>query len=611
MNSLEIPIKHSREYKLRRFANWFPLGLTYAFLYMGRYNLTVAKNALGDLMTKEDFGFIFGIGTVVYAVAFLLNGPLTDSIGGKRAILTSAFGSGLMNLLIGLFIRNMIVNPGSFNVSMVLIMTILYSINMYFQSFGAVAIVKINAHWFHVRERGGFSGIFGTMISSGLFFAFTLNGWFLNMTQDWGPHGTQASWWVFFFPSIILFIMFIIELFLLKDRPGQVGFEDFDTGDASSGEKGTVPIFDILKRIITNPIILTIALIEFCTGVLRNGVMHWFPIYAKEIWVLPPYHTLRDGSWGHWYIIIGMFLIATILFVIGARLHGKQKAYLIISGAIIALVPFFHGGWGGLLFIAGVAGGNIAGWVSDLFFQSRRAPAAGGLYLILAVCAIGMIFGLGGTKNKIGWVDNTKVPFQIGDEIIEIAGVTKINNWSVISKAVACIPSHCQGEGIQWDTKRCMCTAEPEETSNNIQYSLGTIPVKILRNGHQMEYNLRDWKETARAGDTRNLAAGPELTFTPFLLGFFVFMISLCVIGTHGLLSGTATMDFGGSKGAATAVGMIDGFVYLGTAVQSFCLGYLTTRNWIYWPIFLLPFAIIGFFLLLKIWNAKPQSKKQ
>ena len=44
---------HSKAFLFRRFGNWFPLGLTYALLYMGRYNLTVAKNSLGDLMTTD------------------------------------------------------------------------------------------------------------------------------------------------------------------------------------------------------------------------------------------------------------------------------------------------------------------------------------------------------------------------------------------------------------------------------------------------------------------------------------------------------------------------------------------------------------------------------
>ena len=94
-----------------------------------------------------------------------------------------------------------------------------------------------------------------------------------------------------------------------------------------------------------------------------------------------------------------------------------------------------------------------------------------------------------------------------------------------------------------------------------------------------------------------------------WMLGVIVFLVSTCVIGTHGLLSGTATMDFGGRKGAATAVGMIDGFVYLGTGVQSFALGWITTKNWHWWPLFLLPFAALGFYLLTRIWHEKPKGK--
>ena len=63
------PLSHGRWFMMRRFINWFPLGMTYAFLYMGRYNLNVCKNALGSLMTKEDFGLIFSAGTVTYGFA--------------------------------------------------------------------------------------------------------------------------------------------------------------------------------------------------------------------------------------------------------------------------------------------------------------------------------------------------------------------------------------------------------------------------------------------------------------------------------------------------------------------------------------------------------------
>lgn len=609
----ELAIKHSKAFRIRRFLNWFPMGLTYAFLYMGRYNLTVAKTSLGDRMTKEEFGFIFGVGTIVYACAFLFNGPLTDKIGGKKAILIGAFGTALMNLIMGILIHAF--TQGTWTGNITPLMAVLYGFNMYFQSYGAVAIVKVNSYWFHVRERGGFSGIFGTMITSGIFFAFTVNDWILDKTKELSATGEGAPWVVFFVPSGILFTMFLIELFLLKDRPSLAGFEDFDTGDASSGEENIdIPLLTIMKRVITNPIILTIALIEFCTGIIRNGVMHWFKIYTEEVWSLPPDHILMHGKWGNWHINIPIFLIAASLFILSTKLKGKLKGYGVITGAILALTPFIQGGWGGLLFIAGVAGGNIAGWVSDLFFQSRRAPVAAILYFIIILCVIGIYFSLGDTKTVVDWINSERIPeLKKGDRIIKVNG-KDVKNWYEITKTIACIPSICEGEGVKWDVERCFCTSKPKKTEANLNYSDGFIYLTIERiEGNKKlikEIKLKDPYAKARAGEIRKIQAGPELTISPFWLGLIMFLISLSVIGTHGVMSGTATMDFGGRKGAATATGMIDGFVYLGTAFQSFALGYITTKNWYNWPTFLLPFSIIGFLLLLKIWNAKPKASR-
>ncbi|MGZ3474587.1 MAG: MFS transporter, partial [Polyangiales bacterium] len=71
----KIELGHSPSFLKRRFGNWFPVGLTYAFLYMGRYNLNVCKNALGDVMSKGDFGTIFFWGTLTYGCSFVINGP--------------------------------------------------------------------------------------------------------------------------------------------------------------------------------------------------------------------------------------------------------------------------------------------------------------------------------------------------------------------------------------------------------------------------------------------------------------------------------------------------------------------------------------------------------
>jgi OPA family glycerol-3-phosphate transporter-like MFS transporter len=436
----EMTIHHSAAFRRRRVMNWLPLGLTYALLYMGRYNLTVSKNAFGDLMTKSEFGEIFFFGTITYAFAFVINGPMTDKIGGRKAILISSAGAAIMNLLMGWFTY---AKPA---INLVLAFSVLYSINMYFQSFGAVSIVKVNASWFHVRERGVFGGIFGILISAGIFLAFQVGQFIVDTlhttTTATGETVVSPPYWVFFMPAILLALFWFIDIVLVKDRPSEAGFEDFDTADASSGEDDRIdPLGVILKKVVTNPIVLTVGAIEFCTGVLRNGIMHWYIIF------------------------------------------GNDKGY--------AHEFFVTRNWGLLLFIVGATGGMSAGWISDKVFGSRRGPVAAIMYTLILASTVLMAFNL----------------------------------------------DH------------------------------------------------------------------------PWILGICVLAISYAVIGAHGMLSGTATQDFGGRKNAGTAVGLIDGLVYLGTGIQSISLGFLTEKSWSLWPPFLVPFAVAGLLLSWSIRRAIPKRK--
>src|SRR5450432_4469169 len=90
----KVDLGHSKAFLRRRFTNWFPVGMTYAFLYMGRYNLRVCTGVVFD---KAQFSQIYFWGTLTYGFAFLLNGPLADRFGGKKTILVSAVGSLIAN----------------------------------------------------------------------------------------------------------------------------------------------------------------------------------------------------------------------------------------------------------------------------------------------------------------------------------------------------------------------------------------------------------------------------------------------------------------------------------------------------------------------------------
>lgn len=454
------PLHHGSWFMIRRFINWFPLGMSYAFLYMARYNLSVSKNALGAMMDKESFGLIFGAGTVTYGLSFLLNGPLVDKIGGKRGIVISTVGAALANVAMGIVTFLFLHHRLSWNIT--LTFAILYSINMFFQSYGAVSIIKVKAYWFHVRERGIFGAIFGSLISIGVYFAFDWGRAIADASRGTianpnlfqrmfsslfgtGQGGADATWLVFFVPAGILIFWALLDVFLIKDMPSQANLEDFDTHDASSGEMHKeFSMLELLRKVFTNPILIMVAFVEFTTGVVRNGIMQWYFIFAHEV---------------------------------------PQKG-----------AEFFFNHWGFLLCITGIMGGFAAGYVSDHHFQSRRGPPvalAGGIIVIFATAMVTLLYA------------------------------------------------------------------------------------------------------------------------SPFVVGLAAVMICLFSISIHSLMSGTAAADFGGRKATATASGITDGFVYLGTGLQSVSLGFLVTRSWYFWPAFIIPFAIIGMYLAIKMWKALPEATRR
>jgi OPA family glycerol-3-phosphate transporter-like MFS transporter len=352
--------QHSAAFRFRRVMNWFPLGLAYAFLYMGRYNLTVAKNALGDLMTKADFGEIFSIGAVVYGIAFVINGPLTDRVGGRKSMLIGVFGALVMNFSMGLAIYG--VSQLGWNLPIVGTLMVLFAGNMYFQSFGAVAIVSTKAPWFHVGERGTFSTIFGVMISMGVYFAFDWGAAIVQATRatvgELGyvasfvrwilpsselARGTDLNWWLFFIPSIALAAMWLILYRFLRNTPKEAGFEDFDTGEESMSDNGErLPASKIFLRILKHPVLMVVCGIAVANGVLKNGVMNWYPIYAKEV----------------------------------------------------GLKIFITENWGLVMLIAGVGGSLLTGWTSDKLFGSRRAPMTAILYGGMIAATVIMYFSM-------------------------------------------------------------------------------------------------------------------------------------------------------------------------------------------------------------------------
>ena len=175
------------------------------------------------------------------------------------------------------------------------------------------------------------------MISSGYFLALTVGGWILVAT--WRGTGCSSS------RRCLLAVMFVVDYVLVKDQPSQAGFPDFDTGDATSKDADKDKPVDfgyLVRRVFTNPVILTIIAAEFCTGFVRQGVMLWFVPFLKEV------HHIDHGA--------TLFSVASTGITVG-----------------------------------GILGGLLCGYLSDHVFQSRRPPVAFIFYIgqIVALLLLG------------------------------------------------------------------------------------------------------------------------------------------------------------------------------------------------------------------------------
>ena len=142
-------------------------------MYMARYNFAFAQPADPEKygFSKEQFGTIISAASLIYGLSAIFNGPIADRLGGRRAMLIGATGALVFNFAFGLAAYLGFLGTGTL---LLAYLATTWSLNKYFQSYSALALIKVNAAWFHVNERGVFSAIFGSMIQSGRFFVYLL-----------------------------------------------------------------------------------------------------------------------------------------------------------------------------------------------------------------------------------------------------------------------------------------------------------------------------------------------------------------------------------------------------------------------------------------------------
>lgn len=105
------------------------------------------------------------------------------------------------------------------------------------------------------------------------------------------------------------------------------------------------------------------------------------------------------------------------------------------------------------------------------------------------------------------------------------------------------------------------------------------------------------------------MCVGMTSITSAWAMALFFFSIGLFLLGPDSLISGTAAIDFGTKKGAATAAGLINGIGSLGAILGGFLPGVLTSESdWsVMFYIFLVG-LLVSAAVLVPLWNKKPAT---
>jgi len=286
------------------------LWLAYASFYLCRVNISIAIPGI-----LEEYNITkTAMGAVLSALffAYAVGQFINGQLGDKFGARKLLTFGAIVSAILNLIFP---VLPG-----VVSLLALVWGLNGYFQSMGWSPSTKTIGNWFPIKMRGKIAGLFGSCYQWGNAASWALAGLVVGM------FGWRYAFWI---PAIV-FIIFAIQWFISgRNAPEEVGLptvEDCHEGvmemrecreDEHLGFKYT------LKTVLTDPRIWMAGFSLFGLNIIRYGFMNWAPTYMFEV----------------------------------------EKATISTVAYKAVVMP-----------LAGSIGALFAGWASDKFFKSRRAP---------------------------------------------------------------------------------------------------------------------------------------------------------------------------------------------------------------------------------------------
>jgi MFS transporter, OPA family, glycerol-3-phosphate transporter len=310
------------------------LWLTYGAFYFCRTNISAAVPGLkasvgsGGLgLSAEEVGWILASLKLAYGIGQFFNGQLSERFSPRVMLALGMFGSAALNVVFG-------VSTGFY------FLLFVWAANGFCQSLGWTPCVRVAANWIPIVRRGHAIGIIGTGYQITLGLTYLVAGFAAHRL------GWQGALYV---PAALLALTGLFMLVCLRESPGAIPLPVGEDGkrtkpveglQTASSTPGRAAASEILFWTLTNPALWLLGLSLGLLNACRYGFLDWGVTHLMETKQL--------------------------------QVHKATLQFFVIA-------------------IGAAAGSYLAGWTTDRFFGSRRAPVI--CILMATLGALAFVYG--------------------------------------------------------------------------------------------------------------------------------------------------------------------------------------------------------------------------
>ena len=399
----------NKEYSRFRNYAWRYLllfSILYCFQYCTRLNLSNAGSVMMDGLgwTKSDLGVLTGSLFWAYGIGQFVNGRLSEIIGPSKFVVASIILSAFANVML------------SFQSSIVL-MSIIWGVNGYFQSMAWTPGIAILTKWWPGSTRGFATGFAHAFSGFGQVAAILVVALSFNLFP---AMGWRAA---FILPVMFPLMMLLLYLIFARVSPSQIGLSEYvETNpirtkiesEMQSIVKTKGKLYPY-KYVLSNRQFLVWVIIAFLTGLARYGLVTWVPLYFIESFGV----NVTAGLLGSLSLPIGMGIGTFVIPWLTDKFCPNNRLPAVISSAVLGAISIgafwfldVTCSWQMvvaqiLLFMAGFCiyaiNGTAWAYATDIGGRVFSATSSGVLNFAAYMGAAIQSFVYGFLLDKIGW----------------------------------------------------------------------------------------------------------------------------------------------------------------------------------------------------------------